>query len=330
MMRTDRPMAWGVVGKDKPTIALQWKNLNSIPIPGPDDVVIRNEYIGLNPVDWKMIRNWPENWNIGHAPGVDGAGTVLKLGENVKTLVPGQRVAYHQDLHRNGSFASHTVVDNRALLKVPDILPLVLAAALPCPLMTAWQAIEKVPRRAEADVLITGAGGMVGRFLVQLAAQRGYLVTAMASARHHKTLRQLGAETVIAWETNSSQSQFFAVFDTVNAQHAASMADLIEANGHLVCIQDRLETPPVPPFDKALSLHEVALNALFRVGTERQWAQFRQAGEELLTMVARENLLAPEPRIEPITALPEALEATTTRDRPLKTVIDVRYFANQE
>jgi NADPH:quinone reductase-like Zn-dependent oxidoreductase len=330
MKQTERPIAWGVVGKDRPAIALQRKNLNSIPTPGPEDVVIRNEYIGLNPVDWKTIRNWPANWNIGHVPGVDGAGTVLRLGENVKGLVPGQRVAYHQDLCRDGSFASHTVVDNRALLKVPDTLPLLLAASLPCPLMTAWQAIEKVPRQPEANVLITGAGGMVGRFLIQLAAQRNYRVTAMASPRHHKTLRQLGAESVVAWDPHSLKTQFFAVFDTVNAQHAASMADWIEANGHLVCIQDRLETPPVPAFDKAISLHEVALNALFRVGTDRQWAQFRQAGEDLLTMVAHENLRAPEPHIEDMATLPDALEELTTQDRPLKTVIDVHHFANGE
>ncbi|MDT7526872.1 DUF3422 family protein [Pseudidiomarina sp. GXY010] len=90
----------------------------------------------------------------------------------------------------------HTAVNQKALLRVPDILPLSLAAALPCPLMTAWQAIEKIPRMPEADVLITGAGGMVGRFLVQPAVQRNYRVTAMASARHHKTLRQLASTKV--------------------------------------------------------------------------------------------------------------------------------------
>ncbi|UDL07046.1 zinc-binding dehydrogenase [Marinobacter sp. CA1] len=329
-MKAETFMAWGVKDKSTPTQALQQKSTDAIPTPGPDDVVIRNEYIGLNPVDWKVIQNWPVSWATGHIPGVDGAGTVVEVGENVRGVVPGQRIAYHQDLHRNGSFASHTVVTQKTLLRVPDILPLSLAVALPCPLMTAWQAIEKIPRMPEADVLITGAGGMVGRFLVQLAVQRNYRVTAMASARHHKTLRQLGAETTIGWNTQQSDSEFFAVFDTVNAQHASSMAGLVEANGHIVCIQDRLETPPLPAFDKALSLHEVALNGLFRAGSDRQWAQFRQAGEDLLTMVAREKLRAPEPHIEPMTALPEALEELTTQDRPLKTVIDVRHFTNEE
>ena len=129
-------------------------------------------------------------------PGLDGAGTVVEVGKDVRGVVPGQRIAYHQDLHRNGSFASHTAVNQKTLLRVPDILPLSLAAALPCPLMTAWQAIEKIPRMPEADVLITGAGGMVGRFLVQPAVQRNYRVKAMASARHHKTLRQLASTKV--------------------------------------------------------------------------------------------------------------------------------------
>ena len=148
-----------------PIRALQSKSADAIPTPGPNDVVIWNEYIGLNPVDWKVIQNWPVSWATGHIPGVDGAGTVVEVGKDVRGVVPGQRIAYHQDLHRNGSFASHTAVNQKTLLRGPDILPLSLAAALPCPLMTAWQAIEKIPRMPEADVLITGAGGMVGRFL---------------------------------------------------------------------------------------------------------------------------------------------------------------------
>ena len=334
MKRAEQPMAWAVVAKDKPTTALQWKKLQGAATLRPDEVVIRNEYIGLNPVDWKVIRNWPGFWKLGHVPGVDGAGTVVQVGEDVTGFTPGQRVAYHQDLRRNGSFASHTVIESKAVLRVPDTLPLSLAAALSCPLMTAWQAVEKIPRQSAAQVLVTGAGGMVGRFLVQLAAQRGYRVTAMASARHHSLLRELGAETVVDWgnlfANGSTDNHYFAVFDTVNAEHAASLAGQIEANGHLLCIQDRLETPPVPAFDKAISVHEVALNALFRLGTDRQWSQYRQAGEELLALVARETLSAPEPHIEPISALPEALEITTTLDRPLKTVIDVRHFAHKE
>jgi NADPH:quinone reductase-like Zn-dependent oxidoreductase len=330
IMKTEKFMAWGVKEKSTPIKALQQESTDAIPTPGPNDVVIRNEYIGLNPVDWKVIQNWPASWATGHIPGVDGAGTVIGVGKDVRGVVPGQRIAYHQDLHRNGSFASHTIVNQKTLLRVPDILPLSLAAALPCPLMTAWQAIEKIPSKPQVDVLITGAGGMVGRFLVQLAVQRNCRVTAMASARHHKTLRQLGAETTIGWNTEQSESAFFAVFDTVNAQHASSMAGLVEANGHIVCIQDRLETPPLPPFNKALSLHEVALNGLYRVGNDRQWAQFRQAGEELFSMVAHEQVRTPEPHIEPMAALPEALEQLTIQDRPLKTVIDVRHFTTEE
>lgn len=330
MRHPEQVSAWVLVAKGQATQALQWQSLQNDLIPGPDEVVVRNEFIGLNPVDWKMIRNWPPFWEQGHIPGVDGAGRVYKVGAEVTGITPGQRVCYHQDLHRPGSFASHTVVSSKVLLQVPDTLPLSTAAALPCPLMTAWQAIEKIPHRPDAQVLITGAGGMVGRFLVQLAAKRGFRVTAMASARHAAALRQLGAQAVVDWSVRGKPGQYFAVFDTVNAEHAAGLTDQIEANGHILCIQDRLDSPPLPAFDKALSIHEVALNALHWLGSERQWQEFCRAGEQLLAMVAQERLSLPPPHIEPVSELPAALELTTTLDRPLKTVIDSRYLPNKE
>ncbi len=53
-----------------------------------------------------------------------------------------------------------------------------------------------------------------------------------------------------------------AIFDMVSGEHAASLAPLLTANGHLVCIQDRQEKTPLPPFTTTISLHEVGLNAI--------------------------------------------------------------------
>lgn len=91
-MKTERFMAWGVKEQNTPIRALQSKSADAIPTPGPNDVVIWNEYIGLNPVDWKVIQNWPVSWATGHIPGVDGAGTVVEVGKDVRGVVPGQRI----------------------------------------------------------------------------------------------------------------------------------------------------------------------------------------------------------------------------------------------
>ncbi len=97
-------------------------------------------------MDWKLIEYGHSNWQDGQVPGVDGMGTIVALGANVSHLRPGARVAYHTDLRHHGSFARHTRVPARALLPVPDALSDEAAAALPCPGLTAWQALAKLPR----------------------------------------------------------------------------------------------------------------------------------------------------------------------------------------
>ena len=72
--------------------------LKSVPIPtlNPDDVLVHNQAIGLNPVDWKVL-----NMKINTIPGVDGAGVVVAVGKNVPASLIGLCVAYHQDLRRS-------------------------------------------------------------------------------------------------------------------------------------------------------------------------------------------------------------------------------------
>ena len=74
-----------------------------------NEIVVENEIAGINPVDWKFIQSNPLNWQDGHTPGVDGVGSVLKVGKDVSESLLGQRVAFHQSLKKQGSFARFTV-----------------------------------------------------------------------------------------------------------------------------------------------------------------------------------------------------------------------------
>ena len=251
------------------------------PEPGPGEVLVRNRAIGLNPVDWKFILWGHPAWDWPHIPGVDGAGEVAALGEGVQHLQPGARVAYHNDLRRPGSFAEYTVIPARAAIPLPEPLPFAAAAALPCPGLTARQAIDKLPLAAGAQVLLTGASGAVGGALLQLARRRGWVIHAVASAGQADRLLRLGAATVTdyrsdgwrdSWAARVRLRPLDAVIDMVSGAHAASLAPLIGANGHLVCIQDRQETAPLPAFSTTISLHEVGLNAMHSHASDEQWA----------------------------------------------------------
>jgi NADPH:quinone reductase-like Zn-dependent oxidoreductase len=98
-----------------------------------------------------------------------------------------------------------------------------------------------------------------------------------------------------------------ALFDTVSGAHAASLAHLLGYNGHLVCIQDRQETAPLPAFSSAISLHEVALNSIHAHGRQLDHLALRGAAQRLLQQVADGQLTPPQRRMFDFTELPQAL-----------------------
>ena len=280
--------------------------------PGAHEVWIRNEVIGLNPVDWKVLGDAELGWQPGHVPGVDGAGTVVAVGEQVAAAWLGQRVVYHQNLLADGSFAEYTRVAAHTLMRVPAGLDMATAASFPCPALTAWQALNKIPCPAQSYVLISGAGGAVGHYLTQLAVRRGLHVFALCHPRHWDRLAQLGAEHFIASVSDDSFAAagqiFDAVIDAVSEEHAASLVPSLRANGHLVCIQGRLSQWPNSPFDRSLSMHEVALGALHQFGDEQAWHQLTRAGEQLLDDLDSGELIAERLVVGDFAGLPVLLD----------------------
>jgi NADPH2:quinone reductase len=291
--------------------------------PGPGEVVIENRAIGLNPVDWKMIEWGHAVWKPGHVPGVDGAGIVVAVGAGV-SLQEGARVAYHQGLARDGSFAERCLVRADALLAVPSDVSFTLAAALPCPGLTAWQALAKLPAAHGRDMLVTGAGGSVGRILAQLSLRAGWRVFVTSSREHHAGLLALGVSAAFDYRDDDWQGSMLSVLgtrrlhaaiDTVSAESASALAPLLGYNGHLVCIQDRLQAPPLPPFSTAISLHEVALNSAHEHADVLDWRDWREAGDRLMSEVRTGGLSLPPARLFGFDALPEALALLKSGNR---------------
>ena len=286
-------------------------------LPKPGEVLVRNEAIGLNPVDWKVL-GMP-SWQTGHVPGVDGAGVAVAVGEGVNTDWLGQPVAYHQNLACNGSFATFTRLPARAPLRRPVTLDALTAAGFPCPGLTAWQALQKLPDGQGRMLLLSGAGGAVGHYLVQLAQARGFAVTTLNHPRHDVRLLALGARRCRPgplaenerWP--ESDAHFDAVIDTVGAGHAERLAGALRANGHLVCIQGRLPNWPCAAFGRALSLHEVALGALHRFGDAAAWAELSAVGEMLLKQLADGTLQAESAVVGDFATLPQLLAALRSR-----------------
>ncbi|MCC9651052.1 zinc-binding dehydrogenase [Vibrio sp. MA64] len=288
-----------------------------IPTLDDNEILVQNKAIGINPVDWKFIKANPLNWPNGHVPGVDGAGLIVQVGANVDTGLIGRRVAYHASLKRNGSFAEYTVLNAERVMMLPESLSFELAAALPCPMLTAWQAFEKIPLTLQKETLIVGFGA-VNNLLSQLLVNAGYTVDVVSASLSEERAQSLGIRQVYR-EQSQIDLKYFAIFDAVSGENAAHLVSLLRANGHIVCIQDRIPKPIDPPFTRTISYHEIALGALHDFGDKEDWHALMQSGEELLERIANGNVEISVPTIFKFGLMPEALKHSEFTK--LKTVI---------
>lgn len=176
----------------------------------PGEVLVAATAASINPIDI-MTRTGGGMAAVGiisvpYTPGWDVAGTVEAVGESVEGFDIGQRVMGLLNFpHLGSAYASQVIARAEDLIAVPDNLSDIQAGALPMAAMTAWQAFADTTSVSPGQrVLITGAGGGVGHFAVQIAHHLGAHVVAIASSGKHEWLKSLGADETIDYRDESS------------------------------------------------------------------------------------------------------------------------------
>jgi len=171
------------------------------PVPGPGQVLVKVAATSFNPVDAGIRGGYlSEVYEIRfpHIPGVDVAGTVAELGDQVQEWSIGDAVVAFLPLDADGAAAEYTLVSAELLAAAPQAVDLTDTAALPEAGLTAWQALFEVAGlTAGQTILINGASGAVGGYAIQLAKQAGAAVTATAKTRDAERLRGLGADRIV-------------------------------------------------------------------------------------------------------------------------------------
>jgi alcohol dehydrogenase len=197
-----------------------------VPVPAcpPDGVVVRVEATGLCRSDWHGWQGHDDGITLPHVPGHELAGTVAASGPAVRGWTVGDRVTVpfvcacgtcpacrageHQVCERqtqpgfthDGSFAGYVALDHADvnLVRLPDGMSSVTAAALGCRFATAYRALTVHGRpRAGEWVAVHGCGG-VGLSAVMIAAADGARVVALdPSPAAREAARGCGAEVVL-------------------------------------------------------------------------------------------------------------------------------------
>ncbi len=133
-----------------------------------------------------------------HVPGYDVSGTVDALGEGLADLAIGDTVIGFLPMELDGGAAEYVIAPAEALVAAPTTIPLADAAALPSVALTAWQALFDSGQLVSGQrILIVGAGGVVGKYAIQLAKRAGVYVIATASPRSIDAVRAAGADQII-------------------------------------------------------------------------------------------------------------------------------------
>ncbi len=185
--------------------------------------------------------------------GVDFAGTVEAVGNNVQRFKPGDEVFGAAD----GSFAEYvTVRAEGSVVSKPANMTFEQAAAVPVAAVTALQALrDKGMVQAGQKVLINGASGGVGPYAVQIAKSLGADVTAVCSTRNVAMVRSIGADHVIDYTredfTRGSQ-HYDLIVDSVGSHPLSEYRRVMTPTAKLVMVGGPSEDPWLGPLWRSI------------------------------------------------------------------------------
>ncbi|UWD81929.1 NADP-dependent oxidoreductase [Curtobacterium flaccumfaciens] len=221
------------------------------PTPGAGQVRLRVAASAFNAADNGMRGGFlPIPVQLPHVPGYDVSGTVDALGDGVEGITVGDAVIAFLPMERDGGAAEYVVAPADAVVAAPTSIPLPDAAALPSVALTAWQALfDDGQLEAGQRVLVMGAGGVVGKYAIQLAVRAGVHVIATASPRSIEAVWAAGAHEVIDHSTTDVRAAVTEPVDVllnlapIDPQDFTALVDVVRDGGAVVSTTAFMATP---------------------------------------------------------------------------------------
>ncbi|MGX7673293.1 NADP-dependent oxidoreductase [Plantactinospora sp. DSM 117369] len=217
-----------------------------VPEPGQGQVRVRVAASVVHPVDL-MVRSGrfpaPLPTGLPYTPGWDVAGSVDAVGPSVEEFTIGDEVISFSPWLQTtvGAHAEYVVLDAAWLTSAPAGVPATEAATLPTNGLAAAQALDLLALPAGSTVLVTGAAGQVGGFVLALARATGLHATGLAGADDREFVESLGAAFLS--RADDPTGTYDAVIDL--AVIGPSLLDLIRDSGGYVAASPPLRPEPV-------------------------------------------------------------------------------------
>jgi NADPH2:quinone reductase len=234
------------------------------PIPGPGEVLLRVEAVGLNFIEvYNRLGIYKSP--LPFTPGEEGAGTVQAVGAGVSNVQVGDRVVSY---NLRGSYAELAVVSAERVIAVPEDVSTEVAAAVVLQGVTAHYLVTSVYALQPGDTcLVHAAAGGVGLLLCQMAKRRNAIVIGTVSSEEKAELaRGAGADEVIIYTKQDFVAEVAritggkkvqVVYDSVGATTFEKSLQCLAPRGMMALFGQ--SSGVVPPFDPLLLLRNGSL-----------------------------------------------------------------------
>ena len=211
------------------------------PVPGPGDVLVEVHAVSVVAGDCKL-RNGemtgPRAPRPPRVPGRDGAGIVRAVGAGVAGFQPGDRVCFTCRYGEQGSYAELALRPQDAVVRMPERLDFIEAAAVTHAGICAYIAIVETAAVEAGDrVLVHAAAGAIGGIAVQLCRMLGAEVAGTCRARNVEHVTALGAHRAIAYDREDFSRAISgqdAVLDMIGGDVHARSRRVLRPGGRLV------------------------------------------------------------------------------------------------
>jgi NADPH2:quinone reductase len=308
---------------------LKWEEIQ-VGEPGPGQLRIRQAAAGLNFIDvYHRSGLYPQRAPF--TPGVEGAGTVEAVGNQVHDFKPGDRVAYAGP---QGGYAEERLIDADRVVKLPDEISFEQAAAMMLQGMTARMLLRAVYPVKEGDmILVHAAAGGVGLILCQWASALGATVIGTVSTQEKAELaRAHGCAPPILYTKQdfveevrklTAGQKLPVVYDSVGKSTFVQSLDCLRPRGLMVSFGNA--SGPVDPISPLILSQKGSLfltrPTLFHYIATRP--ELEQSADDLFEMVRSGKVKIEAKQSFPLKDAAEAHRALEARKTSGSTILTV-------
>ncbi len=213
------------------------------PVAAAGEALVRVQAAGVAKGNWLVTHGLPliarpsYGFRRPSAPiaGLQFAGVIEALPDGDTSFCLGDAVFGQY----SGTFAELVAVPLTMLARKPDGISFAQAASAPIPGIAALQALRAAAVEPGQRVLVVGASGGVGSYVMQMATGLGAHVTGVASTRNLARVRALGAHDVIDYtreEIDARGAPFDVVIDIAGNRRVSALRRVLTSNGTLVIV----------------------------------------------------------------------------------------------